>query len=432
MEMTEGLIQELMNFLDSSLTSYHAVENIEKTLLQAAFTALSEKKLWTLDQGGSYFVARNDSSVMAFRLPDCELGQIKGFHVYAAHSDSPAFKVKENPELNREGVYVSVNTEPYGKMILSTWLDRPLTIAGRVCVEEAGEIVTKTVRLKDNLCMIPNLAIHMNANMNSGVAFSAQSDMLPLLTMGDPAHRGSASKGTLCALLADALGTQDILSYDLYVENCERAVLAGAKDEFIMTPRYDDLACVFAGLQGLLQGKPSQYIDVLAVFDNEEVGSLTRQGADSTFFRDTLENIAAGLGVDSRIYRTWMADSLMISADNGHACHPNQGGKADPTNRPYLNNGVVLKYHGGQKYATDAFSAAYVKRLCRDNDIPLQFYANNSDIPGGRTLGNLAMTQVSMAAADIGLPQLAMHSPYETAGVKDTYYLIQAAEKFFK
>ncbi len=431
MEMTEGLIQELMNFLDSSLTSYHAVENIEKTLLQAAFTALSEKKLWTLDQGGSYFVARNDSSVMAFRLPDCELGQIKGFHVYAAHSDSPAFKVKENPELDREGVYVSVNTEPYGKMILSTWLDRPLTIAGRVCVEEAGEIVTKTVRLKDNLCMIPNLAIHMNANMNSGVAFSAQSDMLPLLTMGDPAHRGSASKGTLCALLADALGTQDILSYDLYVENCERAVLAGAKDEFIMTPRYDDLACVFAGLQGLLQGKPSQYIDVLAVFDNEEVGSLTRQGADSTFFRDTLENIAAGLGVDSRIYRTWMADSLMLSADNGHACHPNQGGKADPTNRPYLNNGVVLKYHGGQKYATDAFSAAYVKRLCRDNDIPLQIYANNSDIPGGRTLGNLAMTQVSMAAADIGLPQLAMHSAYETGGTRDIMALTRLASLFF-
>lgn len=431
MEMTEGLIQELMNFLDSSLTSYHAVENIEKTLLQAAFTALSEKKLWTLDQGGNYFVARNDSSVMAFRLPDCELGQIKGFHVYAAHSDSPAFKVKENPELDREGVYVSVNTEPYGKMILSTWLDRPLTIAGRVCVEEAGEIVTKTVRLKDNLCMIPNLAIHMNANMNSGVAFSAQSDMLPLLTMGDPAHRGSASKGTLCALLADALGTQDILSYDLYVENCERAVLAGAKDEFIMTPRYDDLACVFAGLQGLLQGKPSQYIDVLAVFDNEEVGSLTRQGADSTFFRDTLENIAAGFGVDSRIYRTWMADSLMLSADNGHACHPNQGGKADPTNRPYLNNGVVLKYHGGQKYATDAFSAAYVKRLCRDNDIPLQIYANNSDIPGGRTLGNLAMTQVSMAAADIGLPQLAMHSAYETGGTRDIMALTRLASLFF-
>ncbi len=431
MEMTEGLIQELMNFLDSSLTSYHAVENIEKTLLQAVFTALSEKKLWTLDQGGSYFVARNDSSVMAFRLPDCELGQIKGFHVYAAHSDSPAFKVKENPELDREGVYVSVNTEPYGKMILSTWLDRPLTIAGRVCVEEAGEIVTKTVRLKDNLCMIPNLAIHMNANMNSGVAFSAQSDMLPLLTMGDPAHRGSASKGTLCALLADALGTQDILSYDLYVENCERAVLAGAKDEFIMTPRYDDLACVFAGLQGLLQGKPSQYIDVLAVFDNEEVGSLTRQGADSTFFRDTLENIAAGFGVDSRIYRTWMADSLMLSADNGHACHPNQGGKADPTNRPYLNNGVVLKYHGGQKYATDAFSAAYVKRLCRDNDIPLQIYANNSDIPGGRTLGNLAMTQVSMAATDIGLPQLAMHSAYETGGTRDIMALTRLASLFF-
>lgn len=376
-------------------------------------------------------MTRNGSSVLAFRLPNCEISQIKGFHVYAAHSDSPALKVKENPEIDREGVYVSVNIELYGGMTLSTWFDRPLTIAGRVCVEEAGEIVTKTVRLKDNLCMIPSLAIHMNRDVNKGTAFSPQRDLLPLLTMMDPAHRDSTAKGILRALLADALGTQEILSYDLYVENCEKAVLAGAKDEFIMTPRYDDLACVFAGLKGLVKGKPSQYIDVLAVFDNEEVGSLTRQGADSTFFRDTLENIADGLGVDSRILRTWAADSMMLSADNGHACHPNQGGKADLTNRPYLNGGVVLKYHGGQQYATDACSAAYVRKLCRENGIALQTYANHSDIPGGRTLGNLVMAQVSMAAADIGLPQLAMHSAYETGGTKDIAALARLAALFF-
>lgn len=427
MEMT----QELMAFLDSSLTSYHAVEGIQNALLQEGFTALSEKKRWALEKGGSYFVTRNGSSVLAFRLPNCEISQIKGFHVYAAHSDSPALKVKENPEIDREGVYVSVNIELYGSMTLSTWFDRPLTIAGRVCVEEAGEIVTKTVRLKDNLCMIPSLAIHMNRDVNKGTAFSPQRDLLPLLTMTDLAHKGSTAKGILRALLADALGTQEILSYDLYVENCEKAVLAGAKDEFIMTPRYDDLACVFAGLKGLVKGKPSQYIDVLAVFDNEEVGSLTRQGADSTFFRDTLENIADGLGVDSRILRTWAADSMMLSADNGHACHPNQGGKADLTNRPYLNGGVVLKYHGGQQYATDACSAAYVRKLCRENGIALQTYANHSDIPGGRTLGNFVMAQVSMAAADIGLPQLAMHSAYETGGTKDIAALARLAALFF-
>lgn len=433
MERMNETINELMEFLDSSPTSYHAVENMRNVLSQEGFTALSEKKLWSLEKGKSYFVVRNDSSMIAFRVPECDVSEIKGYHVYAAHSDSPAFKIKENPEIEKEGIYVSLNTEKYGGMILSTWFDRPLTIAGRVCMEEGGEIVSRTVRLKDNICMIPSLAIHMNREMNNGVAFSAQNDMLPLLTMVDPDDREKPSKGMLDQMLAEVMPQADgkILSYDLYVENCEKAVLAGAKDEFVMAPRYDDLACVFAGLKGIINGKSEQYIDVLAVFDNEEVGSLTRQGADSTFFRDTLENIADGLEVSAKVHRTWKANSFMLSADNGHACHPNQGGKADPTNRPYLNRGVVLKYHGGQKYATDAYSAAYVRRLCSENHIPLQTYANHSDIPGGSTLGNLAMAQVSMAAADIGLPQLAMHSAYETGGAKDIAYLIHLAEVFY-
>lgn len=426
-------IKELMDFLDSSLTGYHAVDNMRKVFLQEGFIELSEKEIWSLEQGGSYFVIRNDSSVMAFRVPECGVNEIKGYHVYAAHSDSPAFKIKENPEIEKEGIYISLNTEKYGGMILSTWLDRPLTIAGRVCLGENGGIVSRLVKLKDNICMIPSLAIHMNRDTNNGVAFSAQNDMLPLMTMTNPDDREKSSKGMLRAMVAEAMSRTDdrILSYDLFVENCEKAVLAGAEDEFIMTPRYDDLACVFAGLKGIVSGKPERCIDVLAVFDNEEVGSLTRQGADSTFLRDTLENIADGLGVSEKVCRTWKADSFMLSADNGHACHPNQGGKADLTNRPYLNRGVVLKYHGGQKYATDAYSAAYVRNLCGKNDIPLQTYANHSDIPGGSTLGNLAMAQVSMAAADIGLPQLAMHSAYETGGAKDIDSLIHLAQVFF-
>lgn len=431
-------ISELMEFLDRSLTSYHAVQNVRSVLLRGGFTELSEREIWKLETGGKYFVVRNDSSMMAFCLPTCNADKIKGYHVYAAHSDSPAFKIKESPEVEKEGVYVSMNTEKYGGMILSTWFDRPLVIAGRVCVGNEGTLETYPVQLKENTCMIPSLAIHMNRDANNGTAFSVQNDMAPLLGM--TGNSDVSSKGMIKTMLAEALNdmtgghyhAEDILSYDLFVENGEKAVLAGVENEFIMTPRYDDLACVFAGCKGIMHAKPDSYIDVLAIFDNEEVGSLTRQGADSTFLRDTLENIADGLGSGANTYRTWIADSFLLSADNAHACHPNQGGKADLTNRPYLNKGVVLKYHGGQKYATDAYSAAYVKRLCRQNDIPLQAYANHSDIPGGSTLGNLAMAQVSMAAADIGLPQLSMHSACETAGARDMEHLIRLAKAFYK
>lgn len=425
-------MQEMMQFLDNSLTSYHAVYEVRKQLEKAGFEELSEKKLWNLEPGKSYYVVRNDSSLMAFRIPDCELAKIKGFHIYAAHTDSPAFKIKENPEMEREGAYVVLNTEKYGGMILSTWMDRPLTIAGRVCLAKNGEIVSYPVRLADNICMIPNLAIHMNRDMNNGVALNPQIDMLPLLSMQQD-HK------TIKTLVAEALSKEtgeqieenDILAGDLFVENCEKAVLAGAEQEFIMAPRYDDLACVYGGLKGIIQAKASQYIDILAIFDNEEVGSLTRQGADSTLLRDTLENIGAGLQISSAVLRNWIAGSFMLSADNAHACHPNQSGKADPTNKPFLNQGIVLKYHGSQKYATDAYSAAFVKLLCEKCNVPVQTYANRSDIAGGSTLGNLAMAQVSMPAADIGLPQLAMHSAYETAGVKDIEYLVMLVKEFF-
>ena len=231
--------------------------------------------------------------------------------------------------------------------------------------------------------------------------------------------------------LGEQICEEDILGSDLFVENCEKTILAGVNKEFIMAPRYDDLGCVYGGLQAILESASENYINVYAIFDNEEVGSLTRQGADSTLLRDTLDNIATGLGISSAMLRTWIAGSFLLSADNAHACHPNQAGKADPTNKPFLNKGIVLKYHGSQKYATDAYSAAYVKLLGKKCDVPIQSYANRSDIAGGSTLGNLAMAQVSMPAADIGLPQLAMHSAYETAGVKDMEYLIRLVKTFF-
>lgn len=428
-------MQELLQFLDNSITSYHAVCEVKKQLKKAGFEALSEKKIWELEAGRSYYVVRNDSSLIAFRIPECELSQIKGFHILAAHTDSPAFKIKESPEIEKEGNYVVLNTEKYGGMILSTWMDRPLTIAGRVCLARDSEIVAYPVKLADNICMIPNLAIHMNRDMNNGVALNPQTDMLPLFTM----KQENAGSKTLKAMVAEALSQQlgerieekDILAGDLFVENCEKAVLAGVDKEFLMAPRYDDLGCVYGGLQGILQGTSTQYINVLALFDNEEVGSLTRQGADSTLLKDTLDNITTGLKTSTSVLRTWIADSFLLSADNAHACHPTQGAKADPTNRPILNKGIVLKYHGSQKYATDAYSAAYVKLLCQKCDVPVQSYANRSDIAGGSTLGNLAMAQVSMPAADIGLPQLAMHSAYETAGVKDMEYFIRLAKEFF-
>lgn len=428
-------VQELMQFLDNSITSYHAVREVEKQLKNAGFESLSEKKVWKLETGKAYYVVRNDSSLIAFRVPKCEMSEVKGFHIFAAHTDSPAFKMKENPEMEKEGNYVVLNTEKYGGMIMSTWVDRPLTIAGRVCLARNGEIASYPVKLADNICMIPNLAIHMNRDMNNGVALNPQVDMLPLLTMKQGGNGSKTIKAMVAEVLSQELGEQieekDILAADLYVENCEKAVLAGMEQEFIMAPRYDDLACVYGGLQGLVQGESSEYINVLAIFDNEEVGSLTRQGADSTLLRDTLNNIADGLDVSAAVLRTWIADSFLLSADNAHACHPNQGGKADPTNRPILNKGIVLKYHGSQKYATDAYSAAYVKLLCEKCEVPVQTYANRSDIAGGSTLGNLAMAQVSMPAADIGLPQLAMHSAYETAGIKDMKYLIRLAVGFY-
>lgn len=421
--------KEMLEFIEKSPSCFHVIDNIRTNLTEEGFQELKENQEWKLSWGKGYFVIRNDSSVTAFRLPKRE--QALGFHIVAAHSDSPTFKLKEEAQIQVEERYVKLNTEKYGGMILSTWLDRALSVAGRVAVrdEKTGKIMTKLVNIDKDLLVIPNVAIHMNREMNKGVEYNPQTDMLPLFA-DKTESKGRSSLQNMAAKAA-GVKAEDILGQDLFLYVRERGRLLGENGEFVLSPKLDDLQCVYAAIKAFTESTSEDYINVCTIFDNEEVGSGTRQGADSTFLEDTLRRIAGGLSESEDRYLQWVADSFMISADNAHAVHPNHPEKADPTNRPYLNGGIVIKYHGSQKYTTDAVSAAYMKNLCRQAEVPYQTYANRSDILGGSTLGNISAAHVSVACVDIGLPQLAMHSAVETAGLKDTAYAVKALRVFF-
>lgn len=417
-------MKALFAFIDNSPTCFHAAENIGRQLETAGYQALSENSVWRIETGGKYYVSRNASSVIAFSIPEKVQ---KGFHIVAAHSDSPCFKLKEMPELAVEEHYLKWNVEKYGGMILSTWLDRPLSIAGRVVVKGPDGMMTKLVNIDRNLAVIPNVAIHMNRDMNKGVEYNPQTDMPPLA--------GSVeSRGGYLSMLAREAGVEetDILGQDIFLYNRDKCSRFGLEGEYICGPRLDDLECVYAGLKALVKEEPENYINMLAVFDNEEVGSGTKQGADSSFLRDVLSRIRSGLQLEEERYRCMLAESFLISADNAHAVHPNHPEKTDPVNKPYLNEGIVIKYHGSQRYATDAYSAAVMKDICREAGVPYQAYVNRSDMTGGSTLGNILMAQVSMNTADIGLAQLAMHSSLETAGARDLDYLLRALEVFYR
>lgn len=424
--------KEMLEFIEKSPSCFHAIENMKNVLAEAGFLELSERCPWEIVPGGKYYVTRNASSLIAIQIPGGEKVQrdINGFHIVASHSDSPTFKVKEAPEMMVEEHYVKLNTEKYGGMILSTWMDRALSVAGRIAVKQGKDIVTGLVNVDKDLLVIPNVAIHMNREMNKGVEYNPQVDMLPLFAD----YEGEKSKGALLRKIAKAAGVkaEDILGHDLFLYTREKGRVIGANGEFVMSPRLDDLQCAFASLKAFLESKPQNYINICAVFDNEEVGSGTKQGADSTFLEDTLLRVSEGLGAGWSTFLQWIADSFLISADNAHAVHPNHPEKADPTNRPYLNGGIVIKYHGGQKYTTDAVSAAKMRSLCEEAGVPCQTYANRSDVLGGSTLGNISTAHVSVSSVDIGLPQLAMHSAVETAGVKDTEYAIKAFKVFWQ
>lgn len=416
--------REMLEFIDKSPTCFQAVKNIGDMLSAAGLAELREADEWKLERGKGYFVTRNESSVIAFRIPE----QLSGFHIAAAHSDSPSFKVKESPESTVEEHYVRLNTEKYGGMILSTWLDRALSVAGRIAVNGEKGIETRLVNVDKDLLVIPNVAIHMNRDMNNGVAYNPQVDMLPLF-----ADCSGGEKRSLMSCVAEAAGVneEDIMGHDLFLYTREKGRLLGESGEFVLAPRLDDLQCAFSVTKAFAESVPEQYVNVCAVFDNEEVGSGTKQGADSTFLEDVLWRICEALGLSRSEYLRMLAGSFLISADNAHAVHPNHPEKADPTNRPYLNGGIVIKYHGSQKYTTDAVSAAKLKSLCKRAEVPFQTYANRSDIAGGSTLGNISTAHVSVSSVDIGLPQLAMHSAVETAGMRDTKYAVDMLKVFF-
>ncbi len=419
----KNITKRLLTFLENSPTSFHAVENMAARLRGEGFEELKEADCWSIEAGGRYFVTRNMSSLIAFRVPGKDF---TGFQIISSHSDSPTFKIKENPEMKVEGHYVKLNVEKYGGMLCAPWFDRPLSIAGRLVMRTADGLQTKLVNVDRDLVMIPNLAIHMNWQVNDGYAYNAQSDMLPL-------YGGEAAAGTLMKTIAKSAGVaeEDILGHDLYLYNRMKGSVWGAGEEFFSCGRIDDLQCAFGSLEGFLAGGNAHSVSVHAVLDNEEVGSTTKQGAASTFLLDTLKRLNTALGRTQEQYLTALASSFMVSADNAHGVHPNYTDKADPTNRPYLNGGIVIKFNANQKYTTDAVSAAVFRSVCEKADVPVQTFTNRSDMAGGSTLGNISNTHVALNTVDIGLPELAMHSPYETGGVLDTEYLIRAAKEFF-
>ena len=423
--MEKNISQQLLEFIENSPTCFHAVQAMTDILSAEGFTELKENQKWHIENGGRYFVTRNGSSLIAFTVP---VQEMKGMHIIASHSDSPSFKIKENPELESEGHYIRLNVEGYGGMIRAPWFDRPLSVAGRVIVKDKaqGGFGSILVDIGRDLVMIPNLAIHMDRQINDSCKYNIQKDMLPIY--GD-----LSAKGTFMKLIADTAGVpeEEILGHDLFLYNRQKGTVWGASGEFLSCSRLDDLQCAFASLKGFLAGKRQEYLAVHCVLDNEEVGSGTKQGAASTFLYDTLTRIHTSLGLSQEDYLIHLADSFIISADNAHAVHPAHTDKADPANRPYINGGIVIKFSASQKYCTDGVSAAIFRDLCQRAGVPVQTFVNRSDMAGGSTLGNISNTQVALNTVDIGLPQLAMHSPYETAGVKDTGYLIRAAEEFF-
>ena len=421
--MQSDIATELIQFIKTSPSAFHAVDTMKKEFLANGFTALAENERWNLKAGGQYFVTRNDSSIIAFSIPQ---NGFNGMRIMASHSDSPSFKIKENPEMEVEKHYIKLNVERYGGMIYSTWFDRPLSIAGRALVKTETGVATKLLNIDRDLLVIPNLAVHMDRTVNDGMKYNPQVNLLPLY--GD-----AASKDTFNKLVAEACGTaeENIISTDLFLYNRQPGSIWGASEEFVSSGKLDDLECAFSSLKAFLKGENSQSVSVCAIFDNEEVGSSTKQGANSTFMYDVLHRINENLGRTEEQYHTAVASSFMLSADNAHALHPNHPAISDPTNPVYLNEGIVIKHNANQKYTTDAVSSAIFQKMCEEKNVPYQHFVNRSDVAGGSTLGNIANTHVSLNTVDIGMAQLAMHSSYETAGVLDLDYMIAGMEAFY-
>ena len=414
-------IEELLKFIKNSPSMFHTIETISKELKAAGFQYLPETRGWELKAGGAYYTTRNGSSLIAFKIGE----EIKDLHfqITASHSDSPTYKIKHLPELEGAGGSLRLDVEGYGGMIDSSWFDRPLSVAGRVVVQEGNQICSRLINFDRELLLIPNVAIHFNRQINQGYAYNRQVDLCPLFSAGE------LKKGAFDALVAKELGVkpEQILGKDLYLVNRQDGKLWGAAEEFVSAPKLDDLECAYTSLRGFLEAENKESVNVYCCFDNEEVGSGTKQGALSTFLSDVLHRIS-----DQERYYQAVAASFLVSCDNAHVVHPNHPEKTDAINCCFLNKGIVIKESANQKYTTDAVGRAVFTAICDRAGVPHQTFANRSDSPGGSTLGNLSNTQVSLNAVDIGLAQLAMHSSYETAGSKDVAYGIRALKAFYE
>lgn len=421
--MSKAYAKEILKLIDKSPTAYHVIANAKDILDAAGYTGLRENEVWKLEAGGKYYVTRNDSSLIAFAVPKPDY---KGFRIIASHSDSPCPKLKEDLESRKDG-YVRLDVEKYGGMLLAPWFDRPLSVAGRILVRDGEGIKSVLVDLDKDVAVIPSLAIHMNREANKGYSYSFQKDMLPIVGT-------TSGEKTVMSMVAEAAGVEgkDIIGQDLFMYIRERGTVWGCDDEFIGSSRLDDQECVWCTLSGFTEAESSEYVNMLCIFDNEEVGSRTKQGADSDFLANLIDRINDNLGRSREEYYTAYANSFMISADNAHALHPAHKEKYDPVQSPKMNEGIVLKFSARQSYTTDGISAAFVRKLCEDSNIPYQVFVNHSDEPGGSTLGNISNSHVSVNTADIGLPQLAMHSSYEVAGIKDIEYLREFAKAYYQ
>ncbi len=422
--MYKEISEKMLDFIKKSPSVFHAVKSIAEELSNDGFIELSESSKWNLKKGKKYYVTRNNSSIIAFRVGE-DLDNYS-FNIVASHCDSPSFKIKDNYKVKSEK-YIQLNTEKYGGMIYSTWFDRPLSAAGRVVIKSENGIETKLVNIDRDLVVIPNVAIHMNREANKEMKYNEQVDLLPLygLTKEDDDN--------FMDVVAEYSGVEKekILSADLSLYNRTAPSIWGSRNEFISSSKLDNLQCAYATLKGFIKGSNSKSINVYCCFDNEEVGSETKQGAASTFLEDVLKRINDNLGRSAEDYLCALASSFMLSADNAHAVHPNHPEKSDPSNKVYMNEGIVIKHNASQNYTTDAVSSGVFQLLCEASNVPFQHYSNRSDIPGGGTLGNISSLKVSINTVDIGLAQLAMHSSYETAGVMDTYYMFKVTEEFF-
>ncbi len=427
----KSFAREVIEFIDESPSTYHVVKNCSDILDENGFERIMPREKWEIKKGGKYFFKKSSSTIIAFTVGE-NFDVKKGFKIFGAHTDSPCFRIKPNPEIVTENI-VRLNTEVYGGPILSTWFDRPLSIAGRVIVKGEDPFFPKTVNIKidEPLLTIPNLAIHQNREVNNGVKIDKQNDILPVISL---INKNFEKKGYLERVILEKTGIkkEDIIDFDLYLYATEKGCLLGANEEFMSSPKLDNLASVYTGIIGLVEAEENQdRINIFVAFDNEEIGSATKQGADSNYLLNTLERISLALGFNRSDFLQMLESSYILSADAAHAAHPAHLGKTDPTNRGKTNEGISIKISAKQKYTSDGYSIAVIRQLIEGTEIRIQPFVNESNELGGSTIGPISSTHLDIDGVDLGVPMFAMHSVRELCGIFDVFYLKELAKEFF-